>query len=74
MNNKNIQHVIQALANVNHQLAKGPNYHGAHQLRLLRKAHARLTKKLMEFTNPKAKPRPLPPPPSSLQRTLFTNR
>lgn len=70
----NIQRVIRALASVNEQLAKGPNYHGAHQLKLLRKAHAKWTKKLQEFTNPKAKPRPLPPPPSSFQRTLFTNR
>ena len=67
----NIQRVIQALASINHELAKGPNYHGAHQLRLLRKAHARLTKQLNEFTKPSAKPRPLPP--SHFQQTLFTN-
>jgi hypothetical protein len=72
MNNKNITHVINALNRINHELAKGPNYHGAHQLKLLRKAHARLTKQLNEFTKPSARPRPLPP--VHYQKSLFTNR
>lgn len=56
----NIQRVTIALQRVNYELSKGPNYLGAHQLKLLRKTKAKLTRQLNQFINPAAPARPLP--------------
>ncbi len=58
----NIMRVTLALQRINYELSKGPNYHGAHQLKVLRKARAKLKKQLDQFINPKAPARPLPNP------------
>jgi len=74
MNNKNVTAVINALARVNTRLALGPQHIGAYELKLLRKAKTDLTKKLAQFTNPKApaRPRPLRIQDSMRQAQLFT--
>lgn len=56
----NIQRVTLALQRINYQLSKGPHYHGAHQLKVLRKAKAKWKKQLDQFINPQAPARPLP--------------
>lgn len=56
----NIQRVTLALKRINTELSKGPNYHGAHQLKVLRKAKAKLKKQLDQFINPQSPARPMP--------------
>lgn len=58
----NVQRVTSALARINQAMAKGEQHTGAYEWKLLKRAKAHWTKKLAEFTNPKAKPRPLPSP------------
>lgn len=60
MNNRNIQHVVNALARIKQAMAKGEKLTGAHQWKLLKKAHAKYSKQMQEFTNPKAPARPRP--------------
>lgn len=63
----NAKRVKENFDRVEAQIKKGEQYHGAHQWKLLKKARAKWNKKMKQFTDPKAKARPLPLP-------LFQNR
>lgn len=57
----NVQRVTSALARINQAMAKGEKHTGALEWKLLKRSKSYWTKKLAEFTNPKAKARKLPP-------------
>ncbi len=65
-----VQRAIDALNRINKRLSVGEQYIPAYELKVLRKAHAKWTKVINEFTNPKAPARPLPTTRHQSQNTL----